>query len=1136
MTDTEEPNSEIMPKAILPSDYMRARRPEQFSDTQDADEQILERGFFEYHLDTLTSRNEEKLFEHFAKKLCQKLICPNLIPQTGPTGGGDSKVDSETYPVSSEIADRWFLGVDAASERWGFAFSAKQDWRPKCKSDIKKIAETNRDYRAAYFVTNQFVPDRKRAELEDELTKEHGFSVRILDRSWLVEVVIDKGNEDIAIDTLGLSVPTYSRKKIGRGDQEKIEALEHLENRISDLTQRPSVDLDLVDDCLEAAIYSRELEETREITEGRFERAERHAREVGVQRLILSVIYQRAWTACYWFNDFSAVSSLYDEIEEIALASDRSEDVECAVNIWQSLNSLNENGLLTEPDKHKERTDRLLCHLENVAAEIDRPNNAANARGFLILVRIILEREDAERVGEHLQDIDRLFEDAQNLGGFQFQRFREIFEFFGQVFGEHPAYDEVFESVLTIVEKRNSESAAGQQLYERGIQKIHADHPYDAIRFLGRAMARFIKYEERRHLESCLGGLAQAYGACGLFWAEYCALMSLLSMLLKRFEDDHSIHVRNGMRVISAQLTWNCLRTGNVPGFLYFYKLEKILEARQQEEAGEAEDKSGGDEINTRDIILSIALLQVSNNQINTLAYLPDHLEQLGLLMSCLAINFLLGGTKRLRQENFFPVSASDEEIWEMISQALSQPARKQVPDTIELRDGESAVLHSMLLGAEWKVVVENDFQTVRVAQSFLGFLEALLATSLNEEIIPTAATIELRFCALAHDDPSAHPLLSFQEDENHNYCEILVNTKRFERASEYMPAMRDAFMEMFARVLTTFTMIRDVEGFLDRIAGQEEGFNRALIFSDMVTTATNVFSNPSEETLEEFVAKAQPIEDTVSASFKAKLQSVVEASKPSEESDEDGFNPGKGEPPPDLVDFDRLSHRQRRVLSPINLKKWDKAGWIGVAMGTYPGVTPILGLIFENEGAATSIFQDWRNQCGEEDVDDAIRVAIVRGLTVSDPHGYGLIIGANWQKAKSQPGEMMVTISRIKHMEHPNPQNLERFIREYQNFGGFLLAPAISVDGFKDVHFVSGVALAKRDLHIRQAWEIGENDPDSTILLPEHEPIIPDGVDDPPVNALMARKRTRAAEEASKRTGKGKPRKKSKHKRMWRP
>lgn len=39
------------------------------------------------------------------------VICPNLLPQTDPTGGGDSKVDSETYPVSSEISDKWYYEV-----------------------------------------------------------------------------------------------------------------------------------------------------------------------------------------------------------------------------------------------------------------------------------------------------------------------------------------------------------------------------------------------------------------------------------------------------------------------------------------------------------------------------------------------------------------------------------------------------------------------------------------------------------------------------------------------------------------------------------------------------------------------------------------------------------------------------------------------------------------------------------------------------------------------------------------------------------------------------------------------------------------------------------------------------------------
>lgn len=87
-----------------PREFLKARRPEQFSDTEVDDTPVLDRSTLEYNLETLTSRGEEKLFEDFARRLAEREIAPNLLPQTGPTGGGDSKVDSETYPVA-ELAE-----------------------------------------------------------------------------------------------------------------------------------------------------------------------------------------------------------------------------------------------------------------------------------------------------------------------------------------------------------------------------------------------------------------------------------------------------------------------------------------------------------------------------------------------------------------------------------------------------------------------------------------------------------------------------------------------------------------------------------------------------------------------------------------------------------------------------------------------------------------------------------------------------------------------------------------------------------------------------------------------------------------------------------------------------------------------
>jgi len=69
-----------------PSEYMRARRPELFSDSRIESEPLLGRELLEYHLETLTSRKGEAKFEYFCRRLCEREICPNLLPQTGPTG------------------------------------------------------------------------------------------------------------------------------------------------------------------------------------------------------------------------------------------------------------------------------------------------------------------------------------------------------------------------------------------------------------------------------------------------------------------------------------------------------------------------------------------------------------------------------------------------------------------------------------------------------------------------------------------------------------------------------------------------------------------------------------------------------------------------------------------------------------------------------------------------------------------------------------------------------------------------------------------------------------------------------------------------------------------------------------------
>jgi hypothetical protein len=211
---TLKPNSQ----GLMPSDYMRARRPNLFSDSKIHRQARLSRPVFEHFLKTITSRKQEVDFEYFCRRLAEKEICPNLLPQTGPTGGGDSKVDSETYPVAREISIRWYEGQcnsGAASESWGFAFSAKEHWRPKVQDDVRKIAGTRRGYKLIYFITNQAVRDKVRAEVETALHKKYRVKVRILDRTWIMKCVFEHDRMDLAIETFHLDASDRVQKATG---------------------------------------------------------------------------------------------------------------------------------------------------------------------------------------------------------------------------------------------------------------------------------------------------------------------------------------------------------------------------------------------------------------------------------------------------------------------------------------------------------------------------------------------------------------------------------------------------------------------------------------------------------------------------------------------------------------------------------------------------------------------------------------------------------------------------------------------------------------------------------------------------------------------------------------------------------
>jgi hypothetical protein len=410
----------VAPGKLSPSAFMRRLRPENYSDTAERASYVLDAPVLEYHLETLTARNQTHDFEIFCRKLCEKVICPNLRPQTGPDGGGDSKADTETFPVADEITTLTFVGEPkAGAERWAFAFSAKADWRRKVRDDVAGIVGTDRGYARIICVTSRHAKAKTRATLEDELAAKYGLPVTIHDRSWIVQQIVDNDRRELAYHYLHVGQEVVTAHRLGPSDYSRAGQLEAIETSLADPDGFIGMLIQQVTEALLAAKLSRSLELPRSETDGRFQRAIRLADDHGTFRQKLATRYEALWTAVWWFDDIDLIKAEYDRFEAMAIGSGHAINLEFISNLLQTLFNAVIHGHYEKAECDLEaRAGRLYARLDAVASENEWPNNALRAQTLRLLGRlnIAMLEKDAAAISGAWPEFSGILADARNLG------------------------------------------------------------------------------------------------------------------------------------------------------------------------------------------------------------------------------------------------------------------------------------------------------------------------------------------------------------------------------------------------------------------------------------------------------------------------------------------------------------------------------------------------------------------------------------------------------------------------------------------------------------------------------------------------------------------------------------------------
>lgn len=1079
---------------------MRARRPELFSDTVLAEEAVPDRSQFEYHLETLTQRKEEIRFEHFCRRLAEKELCPNLLPQTGPTGGGDSKVDTETFPVADIIAERWYVGDSrrAAQERWAFAFSAKRQWRPKVQDDVRKIAGTGREYTLIYFMTNQAVPDRERAVVEDALRKQYGIEVRILDRSWIVDKVIQNRRWDVAYQTLDIQPPHPNLKSIpGPLDVERQSDLDELDHLIEESGRYQGLEYQLVEDCLQTALLARGLGRSRVEIDGRFDRAERIARERGDMRQLFRILYQRAWTANWWFDDFAELDRLYKVAEPLVIDSEIVWDLEKLVNLWQVANAWRLAKDTSEEDwaiHSRKLREALLHHAENSA----KPTSALWARTELVLMDLTEAVIHTERLQGLLASISDILKEAEEHADYPAESIVQIVEELGQRVGGDETYDGLIEEVIQFQAKRVSKAEQGRIRLLRGSQKLKAGKTYEAIDQFAKAQGLLAQEEHKDEFVRALAGTALGYEAAGLLWAARANLVVALDRTLHEFYKDGRIPPQS--LTLLRKLVWVELQLGRVPCVLIWIEWLELVSHAINLDADVL--KQIEEEFYLMDTILGILILRTAYEDWPALDRVAGLLERLSLLMSRGAALFSLGHEDKFRSEY-----KETGDLDYFFSLWLNQPAADDLPTEAQWLLRGTIAMKTAILGSEVELVADNNTTSILLGEAILAFLEAFLST-----VIKLQGHYSMRPYLRIEVRQSGNAAIPFvyevKEDE---YGETIIVITHPEvpasilvQDSSYQGALIGLFAEFIRQLQISFSL----ESLKD-IFSKDRAQDRAFWASLSPIALTNILTdNPKyhigdwmNDSLIESLAQLRP------APWKGPTRPDASADK----------KPGAplvfadGPPPAGLFGVDGLKHRDLQILSPINMALWDRAQWRGLGFAVLPGNPPIpeLILIFEDQEAGAKIFRGWQKRLGEVDQEEWIGLTLITGISKAHPSHYRLAISVNedYLTRINKPKGPFALVSRMQDMTPADNTNVNRFLYFYEKAGRYrltynLYAPTQVVTS----PYANNIFLEKRRLRIVPAWQIGPNDPASVALKGIKDPLIPAGVTDPPFLKVLKR------------------------------
>lgn len=1070
-----------MDKFPTPSQYYRKKRPEYFSDSRIQSKVILPREQLAYEISQISINQKHDSFETLCRRLAEKLITPNLVPQVGPTGGGDGKTDSETYPVSNFISDRWFISDNKwnENENWAFAMSAKTDWKPKVKSDVKNIIGTHRGYTKIYFFSNQKISSKNKKETQDQIRKEYDVELIIIDAEWIIEKVYSNFLLNDVIQCLNLSTVYLEEKIIGGNDAERIEQLSDIEKNINKTDRYFEIDFQLVEDCLESAILSRMLELPKAEVMGKFERAMKFAVKLGNSQQIIRIHYQKAWTLINWYDDYQNFYDEFSQFKVLVKKDPNLDNIELYFNLYNILRTISnfkevkEVSVIDFSSIEKEFVELL----KQCSINENKPSSALLSKFYVCFINIannIVQRKD---VTDDLVKLKEYFEKSKNHLDIPFDQLKTIVDIYSEILPANKEFDNLTDIIAEIEASRVSEKVAGKRYLNRGIVKLENNLNKDSLIFLGKAVRKLAKEETQNEFYLCLVLLSNAYSNLGLYWAANNSLISAINLYANNWYTTGTIHPRFLRSV--EQLLKNEIIIGRLPVILCWYELFSILKKYFQSESNDE-----AEEMPTENLIDGCLCTRISNlpfEQFKSLSFLPDILNQSELWLSSDTALYLLGNEDLIELDPSL-TSLTKDRLTEFYNKVANQPFKEQIAYETNFLDNKEITLNAKILGAKINIITSDDYSLLILSETILAYLESFLATSFDG-IFPLTEKIIIN---IYYDEIDTD--FKFYS-EIKNTIELSIRKKN----SLDKESINKLLEELVIHVIGNNYILKDYKTFFENLYKNDEVQERLALILEHRNFLTNILTSKPKYFFRDWK------NDSIKEYILKRKSNPIQIIRPEKTIEKSMGEEGKS-------NMDNITHRNMKAETIIDSHLWGKAQW--KAFGSFAMSSIPFGIIlsFGNEEAGKKIFENWIKEYGRNDINNVISITIIKGIDKENPHWYKVLISKKTKKNEFGNGEFISKFSMVHKMTPDNNNNIDKLITGYERFKKYVLVPAHVDDNFNMTPFPE-MGILKTELNIINAWEIGIDDFERSVIADDDDPIIPDDIINAPILDVLKEK-----------------------------